>query len=177
VSDRRRSVARHGLAYRFNGFPIYETDAWSGESVIVGVVYEPRWNEADLTKRQRAEFDAFVAEQMARPENAKASEMELRYMLLDWEGIEHTHRQGKPILDYRPAYGYECAMCKAYIVAKDPGDAPFYGGPWNGRWAVTGGTPIWRVPIPVPIMLAMDDPMPSAATPIAEYRRGPDGAY
>lgn len=176
MHDRRVSVAKHGLRYRFNGLPIYAEDPWSGESVITGVIYEPRWTESDLTKRHQREIDALVAEHLAaRPQD---DPLDVRYLVLNINGIEHLHRQGKPMLDYRPAYGYECAMCHAYIVAKDPGDAPFYGGPWNGRWVVTGGALTWRVPIPTAITAAAfpDDPVDMSVS-VVEYRRGRDGAY
>lgn len=175
MGDKRWSVARHGIAYRFNGFPIFGEDAWPDETPIIGFMYEPPWREDELTQRHVAEVDALVAEWLAeRPED---DPLTARYSILEHNGVEHAHRRGKLLLDRRPAYGYECAMCGSAIIARDPGDAPFYGGPFDGRWVITGGAQIWRVPIPATISLAPDDPNPTAAFPMVEYQRGRDGAY
>jgi hypothetical protein len=144
------TVARHGVRFRFNflagtSYEDHEGTVWTyGE--------EPWWEEADLSADQRAEIDGWVAEHLAaRPQDP---EMLARWGTLEHNGVRHTHRKGAPIFDRRPAYGYRCAMCDAYVVNPNPGDFLFRGGPVDGQWLVTDGGPVWRVPV-IPKITAM----------------------
>jgi len=180
--DKRATLARHGLAYRFNGIPTYDTDTWSGEQVITGVVYEPTWKEADLKPRHWNELAEWFAEDRAafdeRPDRAAYwTDARLLYALMDRNGVEHEHLHGEPLIERRPAYGYKCAMCGDAIIAKDPGDSPFYGGPLSGRWMVTYGQQVVRVSVPSSLSVATEDALADLSTPVVEYRRGRDGGY
>lgn len=168
---RDNTIARHGLRFRMNGFPIYD----DGE--IVGEIVEPWWDEDDLTADQAAEVDAFVAEWVAaRPGD---DPVWARWAILERDGVRHTHRQGKPIIPDRPARGYVCAMCQGWVVNENPGDFLFVGGPVDGRWIVTDGGPVWRVPIVADLSPAtwlpegsvMDTPTMQVATYVRRRNR------
>lgn len=162
------TVESHGVRFRFNFLALLPpTEDQDG---TLRWHEEPTWDEADLTVAQRAEVDGWVAEHvLARPRD---TEMFARYATLEHNGISHTHREGKPVLPQRPAYGYTCAMCAGCIINPNPGDYLFVGGPIDGRWLVTDGSPVWRVPVlrPVSVRLSrawMTSPFIDAAT----YRR------
>jgi hypothetical protein len=172
----RPTLAAHGLWYRLNflsGQPHYDDD---GE--IDGYyTAEPQWREEDLTPADEAEVQRLVDEYLAAVPTADP--LWVRWMMLEWDGVEHFHRKGRPLIELRPAYGYECAMCKAYVVAKDPGDARFRGGPVDGRWIVVpSDSQTWMFPVPRPLSIAMDggDLRPPTITS-ALHERGRDGSF
>lgn len=165
----RDSLARHGLRWRLNflaGQPFYDEDGW-----VAGYYgAEPKWREEDLTPEDEAELTGWIAEHLAaRPED---DPLWVRWATLENNGVEHYHRKGKPLIAERPARGYECLMCKGHIFNENPGDYPFYGGPADGRWIVTGGLPTFRVPIvPEITALAPDDGPASLSMSVATYYR------
>lgn len=132
----------------------------------------PWWDEADLTPDQRAELDVWLDEHLAaRPQDGRDRAL---WGLMEHNGVRHTHVRGKPIVPQRPAMGFECRLCGGHIVAKDPGDFPFVGGPAHGRWIVTGGVPRFRVPVPQPVTVVSADAAPDLTMHIAEYQRDGD---
>jgi hypothetical protein len=170
------TVAQHGVRWRFNGFPIFDDDG-----CVVGTVQIPAWKEADLTEAQRQEVDEMVAKAVRERPNDPWTRDRFRWAIMESEGIEHTHRVGKPIVPRRPTMGYECPMCLGYIVNENPGDYLFVGGPADGRWIVTGGRSTFLVPIPAPILAAdlLQEPLNIAGPrmSVAQYQRVGDRYY
>jgi len=166
------TLERHGIAFRFNGIPWYDDDG-----NLAGIVNEPWWDEADLTPEQSAELDGWIAEHLAaRPQD---DPLDVRWGNLEHNGVRHTHRQGAPLYKERPLYGYECSMCRASVINPDPGDSPFYGGPWDGRWIVTNGSATVEVPIiePISVTVSAETDLRASSMKTATYHRGRDGAY
>lgn len=101
----------------------------------------------------------------------------VRWHLLEWEGVDHdVHKYGKPVDRIRPARGYECAVCSAWIMPKEPGDSPFVGGPLDGKWLVTNGSSRIYAPVIQPIRWA-EEPNMVPLMPVVEYERDPRGTY
>lgn len=176
MSEERRLV-HHGLAYRMQGFPIYEYNDEIGERELVGYINEPRWRESDLTESQRAELEAEITQELVGHEGEMTRD-KVRWHLLEWEGVDHDeHKRGKPVDPIRPARGYECSVCGDWIMAKDPGDSPFVGGPLDGRWIVTNGRPAWDYALPNDDFNAALIGGPSLAMKRITYWRDQRGVY
>lgn len=172
-----RTLSQHGLAHRFNGWPI--TDDYGD---VIGYLHTDKWTEADLSQAHWDELAEWFAQDRAAfdevPDRAAYwTDARLLYGLMDRNGVEHDHLRGKPLIDRRPAYGYECGMCGSAIIAKEPGDYQFVGGPIDGRWIVTGGRQTWEVPVPPPVsVLASADP-PRLTFETVTYTRHGDCYY
>lgn len=165
----KRTLAQHGVAFRFNGIP------WFDDDEIGGFVSEPRWKEADLTGAQLREVEELVAEhRAARPQDKPDW---VRWAVMEHNGVDHTHRPGKPLISRRPAYGYTCRYCDGAVVNPDPGDFPFYGGPADGTYLVTDGRPTWRVPVVEPVSVMVPTDELNATMGVAMYRRRGDAYY
>lgn len=176
-----KTLAEHGVAWRFNGIPIWDDrEDWYPEEPPVGVVSESVWREADLTPEHWNELAEWFADDRSQMDErphmaAYFDDATLLYSLMDRNGIEHEHLRGKLLKEHRPAFGYECAMCKGYIIAKDPGDFPFYGGPLHGQWVVTDGRKSVLIPImpEIPVSYSPED-LPDVTVKVATYVRDGD---
>lgn len=175
MSEERR-LAHHGLAWRMRGFPIWEYDEETGEREPTGYIDEPRWRESDLTESQLVELEDEITAELVGHEGEMTRD-KVRWHLLEWEGVDHdVHKYGKPVDPIRPARGYECAVCDAWIMSKEPGDAPFVGGPLDGKWIVTGGASRFYAPVVQPISVEERDTA-SPLMPVVEYERDTQGVY
>lgn len=168
------TLTQHGVAWRFNGWPITDD-----EGEIIGEYVTPKWAEADLTPDHWNELAEWFAQDRLAFDEARhlplIPDIEIVYGLLERNGVEHEHVRGTPLVERRPAYGFTCAMCKGMIVAKDPGDFPFYGGPLDGRWLVTDGRRYFYAPVPVAITVTAEAPTTSdLVMPVATYERRGD---
>ena len=156
------TLEAHGIRWRFND--LLDPEEWVPES---------QWAEADLTAAHLAELKTWLDEHLAaRPQDTRDF---ARWSLLEHNGVQHTHRRGRPFYPERPALGYECRICRGGIFIKEPGDSRFVGGPAHGQWHVTDGGPYWRVPIIERVSFsATSDAMAPSMARVATYRRERD---
>lgn len=167
------TILQHGIRWRMRGIPIFDDD---GETII-GRIDETIWQEADLAADQKAELEAEISlYREARPED---DPLWVRWAIMEHSGVNHEHRRGRWLNERRPALGFECSMCRGCIVNEDPGDFEFVGGPANGRWFVTNGATLYRVPVPQLIVATFKEgPLePNPNLNIANYFRHGDRYY
>jgi len=94
-------LVKHGLRYRFNGFPIFDD-----EGEIEAIIVEPEWEWSDLTPEQLSFLKAKAEADMEK--HGVSSDLALWAAASD-HGITCPHRW----INHEPHYR-ECARCRSW---------------------------------------------------------------